>query len=165
MLKCLWNFFQMSLKKFLYMLWHHCRYSKHPFNLPLSSALFKFTNWRLNRNIFQKKHSPPPKPGLGGAMQPDWTFKRFWRDVKSIFLSQTFIFMRFYVRRPYLLPLSGYGLTSIEADKFLVTFLMTLARSVRVYIVLSRNPEPWNNCIWSWEASSPYSKIWVSFPY
>ena len=60
------------------MLWHHYRYSKHPFNLPVSSALFKFMNWRLNRNIFQK--SIAPQTGFGGVVQPDWTFKRFWRD-------------------------------------------------------------------------------------
>ena len=60
-------FFQMPLKIFLCMLWHHCRYSKHPFRLPLSSAprIIKF--WGLTRNIFQKNTTPPPEPVLGGG--------------------------------------------------------------------------------------------------
>ena len=65
MQKSVKKFFQMPLKIFLCMLWHHCRYSKHPFRLPLSSAPRIIKLWGLNQNIFQK-NTTPPEPVLGG---------------------------------------------------------------------------------------------------
>ena len=60
-------------------------------------------------------------------------------------MSQAFTFSRFYVRKPYIPPLRGHGLPSMKAADFLVASLMTLTRSVRVYMVSSRNLEPHNN--------------------
>ena len=54
MQKSVKNFFQMPLKIFLCMLWHHYRYSKHPFSLPLSSTTRILKFWGPNRNIFNK---------------------------------------------------------------------------------------------------------------